>query len=47
MDLKGKSVVVTGAGRGIGQTIAVELARKGARVFVARATKINSGRPSA
>ena len=33
MDLKGKSVVITGAGRGIGQTIAVELARRGARVF--------------
>ena len=33
MDLKGKAVVITGAGRGIGQSIAVELARRGARVF--------------
>ena len=27
-DLKGKTAVVTGAARGIGQSIAVELARK-------------------
>jgi len=33
MDLRDKSVVITGAGRGIGQAIAVELARNGARVF--------------
>jgi 3-oxoacyl-[acyl-carrier protein] reductase len=33
MDLKNKSVIITGAGRGIGQAIAVELARRGARIF--------------
>jgi len=34
-DIKGKVAVVTGSGRGIGRAIAVELARKGARVVVA------------
>lgn len=33
MNLKDKAVIVTGAGRGIGQAIAVELARRGARVL--------------
>jgi 3-oxoacyl-[acyl-carrier protein] reductase len=33
MTLRDKSVIITGAGRGIGQAIAVELARRGARVF--------------
>eukprot|EP01037_Dinobryon_pediforme_P015628 gene15628-15774_t len=34
-DLQGKSIIVTGAGRGIGAAIAFDLARKGARVAVA------------
>ncbi len=33
-DLKGKTAIVTGAARGIGQSIAVELARNGADVVV-------------
>ena len=33
MNLKGKTVLVTGAARGIGQAIAVELARAGAHIF--------------
>lgn len=34
MDLKGKTAIVTGAGRGIGQGIALALARQGANVVV-------------
>ncbi|MGH7461791.1 MAG: SDR family NAD(P)-dependent oxidoreductase, partial [Longimicrobiales bacterium] len=34
MSLEGKVAVVTGASRGIGQAIALELARRGARVVV-------------
>lgn len=34
MTLEGKSALVTGASRGIGRAIAVELARRGARVIV-------------
>src|SRR5205823_6621553 len=34
MMLKGKSVVITGAGRGIGREIALLMARQGARVVV-------------
>ncbi len=34
MSLEGKAAVVTGASRGLGRAIAVELARRGARVFV-------------
>ena len=33
-DLTGKIAIVTGAARGIGQSIAIELARKGANVVV-------------
>jgi len=32
-DLKGKTVVITGATSGIGETTAIALARQGARVF--------------
>ncbi|MBQ0798087.1 MAG: SDR family NAD(P)-dependent oxidoreductase [Porticoccaceae bacterium] len=35
MNLKGKSAIVTGAGRGIGRAIALELANQGARIVVA------------
>src|SRR5437867_11515088 len=34
MTLKGKSVVITGAGRGIGREIALLMAKQGARVVV-------------
>src|SRR2546428_2867016 len=34
MMLKGKSVVITGAGRGIGREIALLMAKEGARVVV-------------
>jgi meso-butanediol dehydrogenase / (S,S)-butanediol dehydrogenase / diacetyl reductase len=35
MDVKGKSVVITGAGAGIGQGMALGLARKGAKIIIA------------
>jgi len=34
MDMKGKSVIITGAGRGIGRAVALDMARAGASVFV-------------
>jgi NAD(P)-dependent dehydrogenase (short-subunit alcohol dehydrogenase family) len=38
MDVKGKSAVITGASRGIGKQIAIELGRRGANVVVAART---------
>ena len=35
MDVKGKSVVITGAAAGIGQGMALGLARKGAKIIIA------------
>ena len=34
MDIKDKVLVVTGGGSGIGETVARELAAKGAKVFI-------------
>lgn len=38
MDVKGKTVVITGASRGIGKQLAVEMGRRGANVVVAART---------
>jgi len=38
MDVKGRTAIVTGASRGIGKQIAVDLGRRGARVVVAART---------
>jgi NAD(P)-dependent dehydrogenase (short-subunit alcohol dehydrogenase family) len=38
MDVKGKTVVITGASRGIGKQLAVELGRRGANIVVAART---------
>lgn len=35
MDIKGKTIVITGAGRGLGQSMAVTLARQGAHLALA------------
>ena len=35
MELKGQIAIVTGAGRGIGRAIALELARQGADIVIA------------
>src|SRR5688500_1384456 len=39
MDLRGRSVVITGASRGIGKLLAVEMGRRGANVVVAARTE--------
>ena len=41
-DLEGKSIIVTGAGRGIGAAIAADLAAKGARVAIADLDRANA-----
>jgi meso-butanediol dehydrogenase/(S,S)-butanediol dehydrogenase/diacetyl reductase len=41
-DLDGRSIIVTGAGRGIGAAIAADLAAKGARVAVADIDRANA-----
>ncbi len=35
MDVKGKTIIITGAGRGLGQSMALALARQGARLALA------------
>ena len=38
MDINGKTVIITGASRGIGKQIAIDLGRRGANVVVAART---------
>ncbi len=39
MDLKGKTAIITGAGRGIGRDISISLAREGCNIVVVSRTK--------
>jgi NAD(P)-dependent dehydrogenase (short-subunit alcohol dehydrogenase family) len=39
MNLKNKIVIITGAGRGIGQVVALEFARRGAKIFCVARSK--------
>ena len=46
-DLEGRTAIVTGAGRGIGEAIALELARLGARLVINDIGRDDAGRPTA
>lgn len=47
MDLKGQSAIVTGASRGIGRAIAIELAKRGANVLINYAGSENAANETA
>lgn len=44
MELQGQVAIVTGAGRGIGRAIGIELARMGADIVVAELDRANAER---